>query len=184
MHFHCACLSCGERIFYCKCFDRSYICCHITSDKELQNTYVIVKMITLNKILLEIEPLSDFELNSINGSINMKAWCKSCLQQWPLPSLTLLTQFAGGWLDMIMSCWHQKKCWQAQRGTASSKHVIYGSENGLASAGAALPFISHTNLDARVWLWLPAIGWCITWIAVSMQQGKISSTARLTLDPF
>lgn len=43
MHFHCACLPCDELIFYCKCFYRSFICCHITSDEGLRNTYVIVK---------------------------------------------------------------------------------------------------------------------------------------------
>lgn len=59
-------------IFYCKCFNRSYICCHITSDEGLQNTYVIVKRITLNKMLLKNKPqrLSEFELYSINSSIN------------------------------------------------------------------------------------------------------------------
>jgi len=97
---------------------------------------------------------------------------------------TPLTRVAGGWLDMIMCCWHHTKCRRTQRATSGSKHVIYGRGNGLASAGATLPSISHTNLDARVWLWLPAIGWCITWIAVSTQQAKISHTARRALDLF
>lgn len=122
--------------------------------------------------------LSEFELDSINAAYKYRGfsclWCKSCLQRWPLQSHTHLTRVAGGWLDMIMCCWHQKKCWRARRATAGSKHVIYGRGNGLASAGATLPSISRTNLDARVWLWLPAIGWCITWIAVSTQQAKIS----------
>lgn len=103
------------------------------------------------------------------------------MERWPLQSPTHLTRVAGGWLDMIMRCWHQKKCWRARRATAGSKHVIYGRVNGLASAGATLPSISPTNLDARVWLWLPAIGWCITWIAVSTQQAKLSHTFALDL---
>ncbi len=106
------------------------------------------------------------------------------MKRWPLQSRTHLTRVARGWLDMIMCCWHQKKCWRAQRATAGGKHVIYGRGNGLASAGATLPSISHTNLDARVWLWLPAIGWCITWTAVSTQQDKISRAARVALDLF
>lgn len=50
-------------IFYCKCFDRSCICCHLTSDEGLQNTYVIIKRITLNKMLLinKQAELSEFE---------------------------------------------------------------------------------------------------------------------------
>ena len=105
--------------------------------------------------------------------------------EWrPLQSPTHLTRVAGAWLDMIMCCWHQKKCWRAQRATAGSKHVIYGRGNGLASAGATLPSISHTNLDARVWLWLPAIGWCITWIAVSTQQELKSAAQRDWLSTF
>lgn len=92
---------------------------------------------------------------------------------------------SGYWgpLNMVMCCWHQKKCPLVQRAMGSCKHVICCSVNGLVWLALQLHPSASTDPDIHICLWLPAMDWCITWIAVSTQQAWTSHTEGQFLFP-
>lgn len=99
------------------------------------------------------------------------------MERWPLQSPTHLTRVAGGWLDMIMRCWHQKKCWRAHRTIASSKHVIYGCGNGSAKCWC------YTSIHQPHQPWCPCLAlaschWLMHPPGLQSPRNRLKSTTQ------